>query len=257
MLEAREISVEYDGTAVLAGASLRLSPGRITAIVGANGAGKTSLIKALNGSVPVAKGEVLLDGRRLASLSRAEIARDIAVVAQETESRFPVTVREFVLTGRFAYGSSFGWESGRDIEAAERAIADCELTNFATRRMNDLSGGERQRVVLARSLASEGRVLLLDEPTANLDLAHQAMMFRLVRERCKESGASAAVITHDLNLAAEFAVRVVLLSMGRIKAIGTAADVLTPDNIRAVYGVDVLLDENPVSLRPRVTPIFN
>src|SRR5690606_2157973 len=256
MLEAREISVEYNGNAVLTGASLRLSPGKITAIVGANGAGKTSLIKALNGSVPIAKGEILLDGHSLASLSRAEIARNIAVVAQETESRFPVTVREFVLTGRFAYGSSFGWESGRDIEAAERAIADCELESFATRRMNDLSGGERQRVVLARALASEGRVLLLDEPTANLDLAHQTLMFRLVVERCAEHQYAAAIITHDLNLAAEFADEVVILAKGRLAHKGSRAEVLTPANIREIFGVEVLLDTNPSSGKTRVTQVY-
>ncbi|MEZ5422268.1 MAG: ABC transporter ATP-binding protein [Pyrinomonadaceae bacterium] len=256
MLEARDISVEYNGNAVLASASLKLSPGRIAAIVGANGAGKTSLIKALNGSVPVAKGEILLDGRSLASLSRAEIARNIAVVAQETESRFPVTVREFVLTGRFAYGSSFGWENERDIEAAERAIADCELKEFATRRMNDLSGGERQRVVLARALASEGRVLLLDEPTANLDLAHQTLMFRLVVERCAEHQYAAAIITHDLNLAAEFADEVVMLAKGRIAHMGSPAEVLTRANIREIFNVEVFLDTNPSSGKARVTQVY-
>jgi len=256
MLEARDISVEYSGTAVLSGASLRLSPCKITAVVGANGAGKTSLIKALNGSVPIAKGEILLDGRSLLSLSRSEIARNIAVVAQETESRFPVTVREFVLTGRFAYGSSFGWENGRDIEAADRAIAECELDRFAARRMNDLSGGERQRVVLARALASEGRVLLLDEPTANLDLAHQTLMFRLVVERCVEYGYAAAIITHDLNLAAEFADEVVMLSSGRIVHKGTPEEVLTTANIREIFNVEVLLDRNPSSGRSRVTQVY-
>ncbi|HQZ81584.1 MAG TPA: ABC transporter ATP-binding protein [Pyrinomonadaceae bacterium] len=256
MLEARDISVEYNGIAVLEGATVNLPPGRITAIVGANGAGKTSLLKALNGSVQTATGDVLLGGRPLASLSRAEIARDVAVVAQETESRFPVTVHEFVLTGRFAYGSSFGWENSRDIEAAKRAIADCELEDFAARRMNDLSGGERQRVVLARALASEGRVLLLDEPTANLDLAHQTLMFRLVVERCVEHQYAAAIITHDLNLAAEFADEVVMLSRGKIAHKGSPNEVLTTQNIREIFGVEVLLDTNPSSGKARVTQVY-
>jgi iron complex transport system ATP-binding protein len=123
--------------------------------------------------------------------------------------------------------------------------------------MNELSGGERQRVVLARALATGADILLLDEPTANLDLAHQAMMFRLVRERCRGCRSSAVVITHDLNLAAEFADRVMLLKEGSVYALGTPEHVMTEENIRSVYGVGVHLDENPVTRRLRVTTIFN
>jgi iron complex transport system ATP-binding protein len=122
--------------------------------------------------------------------------------------------------------------------------------------MNELSGGERQRVVLARALGTGASVLLLDEPTANLDLAHQALMFRLVRERCREHGASAVVITHDLNLAAEFADRVLLLSGGRLFAAGPPGEVLTVENIGTIFGVNVLLDENPVSRSVRVTTLY-
>ncbi|MBX3280904.1 MAG: ABC transporter ATP-binding protein [Acidobacteria bacterium] len=256
MLEAREISVQYGGRTVLSDASLCLSPGKITAIVGANGAGKTTLLKALNGSVPISSGEVLLDGTSLASLSRGEIARRVAVVAQETESRFPVTVREFVLTGRFAYGSSFGWEDAKDLEAATCAIAACELENFKDRLMNNLSGGERQRVVLARALAAQGRVLLLDEPTANLDLAHQTLMFRLVVERCATQQYASAIITHDLNLAAEFADEVVMLAAGRIVHKGAPREVLTAANIREIFRVEVILDTNPSSGKARVTQVY-
>src|SRR6185369_14767277 len=126
-------------------------------------------------------------------------------------TRFPVTVLEFVLAGRFVHGGAFGWETDSDIDACRRALDECDLAGFELRLMNRLSGGERQRVVLARALATGARILLLDEPTANLDLAHQAMMFRLVRRRCDHDGASAVVITHDLNMAAEFADEVVML----------------------------------------------
>jgi iron complex transport system ATP-binding protein len=122
--------------------------------------------------------------------------------------------------------------------------------------MNHLSGGERQRVVLARALATGAKILLLDEPTANLDLAHQAMMFRLVRERCRTAGASAVVITHDLNLASEFADQVVMLKDGRVAAKGAPAVVLTAENVQLVFGVDVLLDENPVSRKVRITAMY-
>src|SRR6185503_18218114 len=160
------------------------------------------------------KGEVLLDGGLLRSLSRREIARSIAVVAQENETKFPITVLEFVLAGRFARGAAFGWETAEDLKAADEALRLCDLIEFGGRAMNELSGGERQRVVLARALAAETNVLLLDEPTANLDLAHQALMFKLVRDRCRDHGASAIVITHDLNLASEFADAVILLKDG-------------------------------------------
>jgi iron complex transport system ATP-binding protein len=136
-----------------------------------------------------------------------------------------------------------------------QALDQCDLAGFESRFMNHLSGGERQRVVLARAVATHARILQLDEPTANLDLAHQAMMFRLVRERC-EDGASAVVITHDLNLAAEFADEIVMLKDGRVAAKGAPADVLTAENVRDVFAVDVMLDRNPASGNVRVTNVF-
>ena len=255
MLALDDISVSYDGREVVSGVSLDLGEGKIVALLGANGAGKTTLIRAMNGTVSPSAGGVELDGRPLTALSRREIARSIAVVAQENETRFPVTVLEFVLSGRFVYGGAFGWETENDIKAARQALIDCDLGAFESRLMNHLSGGERQRVVLARATATNARILLLDEPTANLDLAHQAMMFRLVRKRC-EQGASAVVITHDLNLAAEFADEIILLKDGRIAAKGGPAEVLTAENVKDVFAVDVMLDQNPASGNVRVTNVF-
>jgi iron complex transport system ATP-binding protein len=256
MLEVRDISVSYGEREVLNDISFELRSGKIIALLGANGAGKTTLIRAMNGMVEPASGEIMLDDRPLKSLSRREIARSIAVVAQENETRFPMTVQEFVLSGRFVHGGAFGWESDEDVELARRALTDCDLGDFERRLMNNLSGGERQRVVLARALATGARILLLDEPTANLDLAHQAMMFRLVRERCKNHGASAVVITHDLNLAAAFADEIIMLKVGRITAKGAPAEVLTAENVRDVFGVEVMLDENPASGNVRVTSVY-
>lgn len=256
MLEAQRISILFGQRMVLSEISFGLKTGEIIALLGPNGAGKTTLIRALNKTVPVANGEILLDGKQSTHLSRCEIAKRIAVVAQENETKFPVSVLEFVLSGRFVHGGAFGWETESDIEVAQRALGDCDLTKFADRFMNELSGGERQRVVLARALATGSNILLLDEPTANLDLAHQALMFRLVRERCWSCGASAVVITHDLNLAAAFADRVLLLNAGRIHALGTPPEVLTAENIDKVFGVKVLLDENPVGHGVRITGIY-
>lgn len=256
MLEVQNISINYGAAEVVKDVLFSLEAGKIVAVLGANGAGKTTLLKSLNGSLPVSKGEILLDGKSLKSYSRREIARKIAVIAQENETKFPVSALEFVLAGRFAHGNAFGWETESDWQIAGNALQICDLANYETRLMNELSGGERQRIVLARALATEAEILLLDEPTANLDLAHQAMMFRLVRERCESCDASAVLITHDLNLASEFAAEILLLQDGKIAAKGEPEKVLTEEILQTVFGVKVLLDENPVSNKRRVTTIY-
>lgn len=256
MLEAKNISTGYGATEVVRDVSFRLDNGKVIALCGANGAGKTTLIKALNDTLPLTKGGVLLNEKLLPKYSRREIAQNIAVVAQETETKFPVTVMEFILSGRFAHGGAFGWEKEQDIETAGEALASCDLENYGARLMNELSGGERQRAVLARALATQAKILLLDEPTANLDLAHQIMMLKVVRERCRAGDASSAgavVITHDLNLAAAFADEVLLLKNGKVIAQGKAEDIFTVENLKEVFGVEVLLDANPVSGKMRVT----
>lgn len=256
MLSVQNISINYGEKSVIADVSFALETGKIIALLGANGAGKTTLLKSLNLSLPIAKGEILLDEKPIKNYSRREIAQKIAVIAQENETKFPVTVLEFILAGRFSHGAAFGWETEKDLQIAIDCLNLCDLANYENRLMNRLSGGERQRVVLARALATEARILLLDEPTANLDLAHQAMMFRLVRERCETCESSAIIITHDLNLASEFADEIILLSQGKIAAKGEPKKVLTEENLRTVFGVKVWLDENPLSGKRRVTAIY-
>jgi iron complex transport system ATP-binding protein len=256
MLSVKNISVDHGDRAVLKDISLELRNGEIIALLGANGAGKTTLLRALNGSVSIANGGIDIGGKRLSQFSRREIARRIAVVAQENETKFPVTVLDFVLAGRFSSVSAFGWESENDVAAAHLGLSQCDLDEFADRLMNELSGGERQRVVLARAIATDAKIFLLDEPTANLDLAHQGLMFRLIRERCRELNCSAIVITHDLNLAAEFAGQVLMLKDGKVFAFGPPAEVLNRQNIDEVYNVQVLLDENPASGRVRITTVY-
>src|SRR5687767_2838241 len=253
MLSVKNISVLYGDRVVLRDISVELQSGKITALLGSNGAGKTTLLRALNGSVAIANGEIEIDGKRLSQFSRREIAKWITVVAQENETKFPVTVSDFVLAGRFASVSAFGWETDSDISAGRKALEQCDLADFEGRLMNELSGGERQRVVLARAIATDAKIFLLDEPTANLDLAHQGLMFRLIRKRCKEEGCSSFVITHDLNLAAEFADKILMLKGGGIFASGPPERVLNRENIDAVYKVQALLDANPASGKVRVT----
>ncbi|HEY0377061.1 MAG TPA: ABC transporter ATP-binding protein [Pyrinomonadaceae bacterium] len=257
MLEAHDISVKYDERVAVAGVSLSARPGEVTAVIGPNGAGKSTLMRALNGSLSLAGGEILLDGKPLRSFARRVVGRRVAVVAQEAELRFPVTVTEFVLGGRYAWSSvgAWGWETERDVAVAREVLRETELEEFGARLMSELSGGERQRAVLARALATEAGILLLDEPTANLDLAHQTALLRLVRARCDGKEAAAVVVTHDINLAAEFADRVMLLKSGRAAAVGQPREVLTPEILREVFEIRVLVDAHPVTGAPRITPV--
>lgn len=256
-LEACDLSVAYDHRTAVADLSLSLEAGEITAILGPNGAGKSTLLRALNGQIPKTSGVILLNGEPLERLNRRSISRQIAVVAQEAELRFPVTVLEFVLGGRFAWAtnSGWGWETERDLQVAEAVIAETEMSELSARLMNELSGGERQRGLMARALATEAPILLLDEPTANLDLSHQSTLLRLVRNRCDRNQSSALVVTHDINLAAQFADHIVLMKQGRAVYSGPPKEVLRPEILQDIFEVRVLVDAHPTTGGPRVTPI--
>lgn len=249
--------IKYGGRVAVDHVSLTIQPGEITALIGPNGAGKSSLMRALNGHLSPASGEILLNRQPIEKFSRRKIAKQITVVAQEAELRFPITVLEFVLGGRFVWAtnSGWGWESEQDLEVAHGVLQETELTELSARLMNELSGGERQRAVLARALATEAPLLLLDEPTANLDMSHQATLLSLVRQRCDLSGAGALVITHDINLASQFADIVLLMKAGKAIRTGSTKEVLTPELLREVFDVNVLVDAHPVSGAPRVTPV--
>ena len=259
MLDARDLTIAYDHRVAVADLTLSLRPGEITAIIGPNGAGKSTLLKSLNGQVRPASGTILLDGQPLERLNRRNISRRIAVVAQEAELRFPVTVLEFVLGGRFAWAANagWGWETEHDLEIAESVLRESELSELSGRLMNELSGGERQRALMARALATEAPILLLDEPTANLDLSHQATLLALVRNRCDRKDAAALVVTHDINLAAQFADNLVLMKQGRAVHSGTPEQVLQPQILKDVFAVNVLIDAHPVTGGPRVTPVHD
>jgi iron complex transport system ATP-binding protein len=257
MLEARDLTVSYDRRIAVASVTLTLKPGQITSIIGPNGAGKSTLLRTLNGQIHPSSGAISLDGEPLEKFNRRNISRRIAVVAQEAELRFPVTVLEFVLGGRFAWATNtgWGWENERDLQVAASVLQETELSELSGRLMNELSGGERQRALMARALATEAPILLLDEPTANLDLSHQATLLALVRNRCNQQRASALVVTHDINLAAQFADKILLMKEGKTLYSGTPDEVLKPQILRDVFAVTVLVDAHPVTGGPRVTPV--
>lgn len=257
LLEARDLTVSYDHRVAVENVSLTLKAGQITAIIGPNGAGKSTLLRTLNGQIHQAAGSVLIDGQPLERLDRRSVSRRIAVVAQEAELRFPVTVLEFVLGGRFAWAtnSGWGWETEHDLEIAGRVLQETELSDLSGRLMNELSGGERQRALMARALATEAPILLLDEPTANLDLSHQATLLSLVRGRCDRHQAAALVVTHDINLASQFADKILLMKQGKTLHSGRPGEVLRPEILEEIFEVKVLVDAHPVTGGPRVTPL--
>ena len=253
MLELRDINFSYRHRQVLFGITLEVRAGEVMALLGPNGSGKSTLLAVANGALKPNCGEVLFEGQAVADFSRREAARRMALVAQAGEVRFPLTSLEYVLTGRFAFGGALGFDSPHDLEVAVRALSDTDAIQFARRKFNELSSGERQRVVLSRALAQEPRLLLLDEPTANVDITHQISLLSFVRSLTHEKNLGALVVTHEINLAAEFADRVALLKNGILIAVGNPSDVMTPELLAKVFGTPLLVARHPQSGKPRIS----
>lgn len=233
-LDAHEARVVYGAATALNGVSFSLSSGELAAVVGPNGSGKTTLLRVLLGLAPLASGTAELDGRPVATWSRRALAERIAALPQREEPAFPLTVREAVLMGRWARLGPIAPVSAADEAAMRDALARCDVAGFEHRGIETLSGGEWQRVRLARALAAAPRLLLLDEPTAALDIGHEMELFELLRGLVSD-GLGVLVITHQLNLAARYADRITLLDAGRTVAEGRPADVLRPEVVSAVF----------------------
>jgi iron complex transport system ATP-binding protein len=233
--------------------SLALGPGEIVAVTGPNGSGKTTLLKALLGLVPLASGTVELDGKALASWARADLAGVISALPQREEPAFPLTVREAVLLGRWARLGPVAPVGRDDAEAVAAALERCDMTGFDQRTLDTLSGGEWQRVRLARALVAGPKLLLLDEPTAALDINHEMALFELL-DTLRRDGLGVLVITHDLNLAARFADRILLLDRGAAMAAGHPRTVLEAGTITRVFGWPVTVAPGPDGA-PQVTPL--
>ena len=239
-LEGREVRLTYpNGIRALDGVSLRVAHGVFLAILGPNGSGKSSLLRALAGLQPVDSGAVLLEGAAVAALEQRERARRVALVPAALEVLPGYTVEDFVLLGRYAHLRGWRLYGARDREVARECLRRVAAFEFLERGMDELSGGERQRVLIARALAQEARTVLLDEPTSALDLSHQLLVYRLIHGMHRGSGRTIVVVTHDLNLASQFATRLALMQHGRVVSQGTPHEVLCRETLERVYGPDL------------------
>lgn len=238
--------------------SLAVSAGLCTALLGPNGSGKSTLLRLLLGTLPPARGRVSLEGRPVGAWARAEMARRIGVVPQAEEINFPITVRELVGMGRYPYLGPWKREREADRLAVDAALERCDIADLRDRPITTLSGGERQRALVARALAQEPAILVLDEPTASLDVRHEMAIFELLRD-LGASGTTVLLVTHSLNLASRFADRLVLLSRGRVAASGEPREVIDQARIEAVYRWPVRLTMHPGpgpdAGAPQVTPL--
>jgi iron complex transport system ATP-binding protein len=263
MLRALDVSFSYGkrssrspsaGPPVLDHVSVTIAAGELVGVLGPNGSGKTTFLKILAGTLSPDSGTVSLDGIPLTSWSRREVARRVAVVPQDTRAPFDFTALDLVLMGRFPHLGAFALEGPADLAIARQALEATGSAQFEKRIFSTLSGGERQRVAIASALAQSPRLLLLDEPTASLDIGHQMEVHALL-SRLNTQGVTMVLCTHDLSLAAALCRRVILIRDGRILAEGPTGDVLNARTVRALYDVEAIVERHPASGRLTVLPL--
>jgi iron complex transport system ATP-binding protein len=250
-LEIQGVQFSYGTVTALEDISLSIESGEVLSLVGPNGSGKTTLLKCINRILKPKMGTILVEGRDVSRVELKELARSLGYVPQSAPATFPLTVYDTVLLGRKPH---VNWKlSERDKEIAFGVLRLMQLDDMALRLFNELSGGEKQKVLMARALSQEPQVLLLDEPTSNLDLKHQLEVLGLVVDFVKNKGLSSVMAMHDLNLASRFSTRIVMLKQGGIYAAGEPGEVLNSDIIKEVYGVVTTVNND--SGRPHVIPL--
>ena len=255
LVEVCEVRLQYGSSDVVKNVSFQVGEGEFFVIIGPNGAGKTTLLRSITGLHRLTSGEILLRQRSIAQYSKKELARSLAMVPQHINAEFPFTVAETVIMGRYPHLGLLAVEGKRDIERAERAMEFTEVRHLADRRLGQLSGGERQRVIIARAICQQPQILLLDEPTASLDPAHQLRIMDLMERFRQQEGVTVIMVSHDLNLASTYADRLMLLKDGEVVRVGTPGQVLTPELLTQSYGCNLIVDKNPLLGTPRVSLI--
>jgi len=256
-IAARGVSARYEASSKLAleDVTIELRRGEILSVLGPNGAGKTTLLRVLAGVTSPASGEVTLFGAPLASLSRNDVAKKIAVVRQAEPTSFGFSVRDVVMMGRAPHQGGWMRPTTDDEKIVNDAIARLDLTELASRPVRELSGGEARRVAIARAFAQTPEVLLLDEPGAFLDVRHQIALYERLASEVKENDLACLVVMHDLQMAAQYSHRVALLDAGKLVAVGTPSDVLNEARVREVFGVDLATGIDPRSQTPYFVPV--
>lgn len=249
------VSFSYGLVAAIKDLSLSVTQGEVFGLLGPNGSGKTTLMRLLSGVLSPSRGQVRFAGQELTAYRREELAQRIAVVSQDTHMELPFSVLEVVLMGRFPHHRRFGFESSMDIACAYQAMELTGVKAFASRGIHELSGGERQRVMLARALAQAPQLLLLDEPTAFLDIKHQVEVYDLVKTLSRQEGLTVVSILHDLNLASLYCDRLALLKLGQMYCVGTPEEVLTYVNVKAVYETEVYIGLNDLTGKVHILPL--
>ena len=252
-ITAKNLSHSFGEDLVLRNVSFQVPKRDFFIIIGPNGSGKTTLMKIISGLLKPRNGELKILNRSIDQYHRKTLARTIAFVPQMTFVDFPFTVTEIVLMGRSPYLGMLGLEEENDLEIANQAIAFTGLENLAHRKLDQLSGGEQQRVFIARAICQEPDIILLDEPTASLDLAYQVRIMDLMEKLKAEKGITVVMVSHDVNLAAMYADHLLLLHNGQVLCQGLADEVITYQNLEAAYGCTLLVDESPLGKSPRVT----
>jgi iron complex transport system ATP-binding protein len=253
-LEASHLSFRYGENSVVDDVSFRVAPGEMLGILGPNGSGKSTLLRLLSGVLTPASGAVQMRGRPLTSYTRRQLGQAIAVVPQDTVIEFPFSVTEVVLMGRSPHLGGFAFEGDRDVEVAHEAMQRTGVLHLARRSIHELSGGERQRVILARALAQQTSIMLLDEPGAFLDIRHTVEIYDLLQD-LQHEGRTIVTVLHDLNLAALYCNRVALLKAGRLFRLGTPGEVITYDALIDVYETEVYVDTNDITGAINVLPL--
>jgi iron complex transport system ATP-binding protein len=256
IIEARRISFDYHRP-IVRDITFKLRPGTVTGIVGPNGSGKTTILRLLDGIVPPLSGDVLLGGERpLSGMKRKEIARYIAMVPQNGGLYYYQTVFQFAIQGRSPHLSLLGFESSQDEKIALEALEMTQLTRYLHSRVSEISGGEKQRLLLARALAQQSEILLLDEFTANLDINYQVELMRLVRQITRERQLATLVVSHEINILGSFCDRIILMSEGTIRHQGTVQEVLTSEHLKQIFNLDFSIRQLP-GHKVEVLPIIH